>query len=85
MVTRGCKLAVFVDYGTAMWIAKDIEGAVVKEIDPAQLDREGIEHTLYLHKQGRADPALPKTNVSVHSRPATDAKGRRDATTARTL
>ncbi len=85
VVTRGCKLAAFVDYGTAMWISQEIEGSVVKEIDPDQLDREGIDHTLYLHKQGRADSALPKTQVSVHSRRATDATGRRDATTARTL
>jgi hypothetical protein len=25
VVTKGCKLAVFVDYGTAQWIAQEIE------------------------------------------------------------
>lgn len=85
VATKSCKLTVYVDYGTAMWIAKEIEGSKVREIDPKQLDDEQIEHHLMLHKDGRVDPALPKTQVSLHSRAATDAKGRRGAPTLRSL
>jgi len=57
-VTQMCNLAVFVDYGTAYYIASAVEGSVIREIDEVP---EGLAYTLYLHKNGRPDRAHPAT------------------------
>lgn len=54
--TTNCALAVFVDMGTALWVAKSIEGSRVKEINEVP---SGIPYVLYLQKGGKRDPKLP--------------------------
>lgn len=54
--TTGCALAVFIDYGTALWVAKSMEGSRVQEIKEVP---SGIPYVLYLQKGGKRDPKLP--------------------------
>lgn len=56
-VTNQCTLAVFVDWGTAQWVRSHIEGSIVREIREVP---EGLSYTLYLHKDGRPDRAVPR-------------------------
>lgn len=57
-VTSMCNLCVYVDPGTAHWVASHIEGAKVR---PIQSVPEGIDYNLYLHKGGKPDAAHPRT------------------------
>ncbi len=57
-VTSNCTLVVYVDHGTAHWIAKELEGAKVREIQDVP---EGIDYHLMMHKDGRPDPNVPRT------------------------
>jgi hypothetical protein len=52
--TTTCNLMVFVDESTADMLARPIEG-IVRVIDKVP---DGVPHTVYLHKNGRPDPAF---------------------------
>lgn len=55
-VTQICSLAVWLNYSSARWVAKHIEGSAVREINAVP---EDISYTLFVHKNGRPDPSLP--------------------------
>lgn len=63
--TRMCDLICFVDYATARYVAQHIEGSVVRQISEVP---KGISYHLYVHKGGRPDESLPKTERSMSRR-----------------
>jgi hypothetical protein len=62
VVTTMCNLSVFVDYASARWVSKGVEGSAVREIEAVP---EGLSAVIYLHKNGRPDRAYPRTVAKV--------------------
>lgn len=64
-VTQMCNLCVWVDYGSARWVAKHIEGSKVREINEVP---PGISYTVFTHVGGKPDRRLPKDARTLSSR-----------------
>ena len=64
-VTSTCTLCVFVDYGTAYYVARSVSGSIVREISEVP---DGLSYTMYMHKNGRPDRGLPTTVGPVSGR-----------------
>lgn len=54
IATTGCMARVFVDYASAKWVAKHMEGSAVREIDTLPQN-----HVLDITRGGRHDPRYP--------------------------
>lgn len=63
-VTNLCTLGVWIDYATARWVSSAISGSIVREIREVP---DGISFTLYMHKDGRPNGAVPRTISAVSS------------------